>query len=125
MNQLDPDILSEAVLDELTVSVQGDRMFVVELIEAYLADGENHVADAEAAIAAGDAAALVRPAHTLKSSSATVGAERMAATARALESVGRSGSIDATARDQLTALREAWSEAGDVLRAWVARGSAS
>ena len=47
-----------------------------ELVDAYLAEAPAHLDAIEAAVAAGDAAALVRPAHTLKSSSATLGAMR-------------------------------------------------
>ncbi|MCA1570515.1 MAG: Hpt domain-containing protein [Chloroflexi bacterium] len=125
MNESDPDVLNESVLDELSSSVQGDRSFVVELIEAYLADGESHVADVEAAVAAGDAPALVRPAHTLKSSSATVGAERLAALARILETAGRSGTLDTAAGEHVAGLRQAWGEAGAMLRAWIERGGGS
>lgn len=122
MNQPQPAILDEEVLDELRASVEGDRAFVVELVEAYLSDGATHVAEVEAAVSAGDAAALVRPAHTLKSSSATVGALRLAGLARELEVLARSGAMDARAPERLPPLREAWEAAAAALRGWVARG---
>ena len=122
MNQPAPAILDEGVLDELRSSVNGDRSFVVELIEAYLADGASHVAEVEAAVSDGDAGSLVRPAHTLKSSSATVGAQRLAGLARELEVAGRSGSIDASIGERVPQLRDAWEEATAALRAWVERG---
>ena len=112
-----PPVLDEAVLAELSASVQGDRSFVVELINAYLADGAAHVDAIEAAIAADDAAALVRPAHTLKSSSATVGAQRLAAASRELEMAGRSGSIGSASA---ATLREGWDAAVVTLGAWIA-----
>ena len=115
-------VLNESVLDELRSSVGDDRGFVVDLIRAYLSDGEKHVADVEAAMAAGGAAALVRPAHTLKSSSATVGAESLAATARELELAGRSGTLGDVAAEQAAGLRAAWNEAGAALRAWIGAG---
>jgi len=121
VNENEAGVLSETVLDELRSSVQGDRAFVVDLIEAYLSDGESQVSDVEAALAAGDPAALVRPAHTLKSSSATVGAERLASAARALESAGRSGALDETVGAQVARLRAAWREAAEALRGWIAR----
>ena len=92
-DQGQPPVLDEATLAELSASVEGDRAFVVELINAYLADGGAQVDAIEAAVAADDAEALVRPAHTLKSSSATVGALRLAAASRELEMAGRSGSL--------------------------------
>jgi HPt (histidine-containing phosphotransfer) domain-containing protein len=119
VNESQAPVLNETVLDELRSSVQGDRAFVVDLVETYLSDGEAHVADVEAAMAAADASALVRPAHTLKSSSATVGAEQLAGLARGLEMAGRSGSLDAAAGEQVASLREAWREAAQALRAWI------
>ena len=119
---MNASVLNESILDDLRSSVGDDRGFVVDLIEAYLADGENHVAEVEAAMAAGDAAALVRPAHTLKSSSATVGAESLAATARDLEVAGRSGTLGEGAAEGGARLRVAWNEAAVALRAWIAAG---
>jgi two-component system, sensor histidine kinase len=114
--------IDEKVLDDLSASVQGDTAFVRELIDAYLADSVAQLDAAEAALAAGDAAGLVRPAHTLKSSSATVGATRLAATARSLEMAARAEEL---ATDEATvaagALRTEWDAAASALRAWVAR----
>jgi HPt (histidine-containing phosphotransfer) domain-containing protein len=118
-----PPVLDEAILAELSASVQGDRAFVVELITAYLADGAEQVDAIEAAIAAEDAAALVRPAHTLKSSSATVGAQRLAGVSRELEMAGRSGSVASTSPAAVT-LRADWEAAVAALEGWVAEGSA-
>ena len=112
-----PPVLDGSILAELGASVQGDRAFVVELINAYLADGPAHVDAIEAAIAADDPAALVRPAHTLKSSSATVGAQRLAAVSRELEMAGRSGTIGSASA---AAVRADWDAAVAALGAWVA-----
>ncbi len=122
MTESNPQVLNEAVLEELEASVQGDRAFIVDLVETYLADGASHVVDVVAAMTAADASALVRPAHTLKSSSATVGAERLAAMARRLEAAGRSGIIEADLGDEAARLDVAWDEAVDALRAWIRRG---
>ena len=121
MNEPDEPILDEAILAELSHSVEGDDAFVRELIDAYAADGASHLAAIESAGAGGDADALVRPAHTLKSSSATLGAPRVAAVARRLEMAGRSGTIDsdATAGD-LAIVRSEWEAAVAALRGWIA-----
>ena len=116
-DQGQPPVLDEATLAELSASVEGDRAFVVELINAYLADGGAQVDAIEAAVAADDAEALVRPAHTLKSSSATVGALRLAAASRELEMAGRSGSVGS---DSAATLRSDWDAAVAALGAWVA-----
>ena len=118
MNEPDEPILDEAILAELSHSVEGDDAFVRELIDAYAADGASHLAAIESAGAGG---VLVRPAHTLKSSSATLGAPRVAAVARRLEMAGRSGTIDsdATAGD-LAIVRSEWEAAVAALRGWIA-----
>jgi HPt (histidine-containing phosphotransfer) domain-containing protein len=116
----DLPVLDEAVLDELAASVGGDRAFVVELIEAYLADGAAQVDAITAAIGDGRAEALERPAHTLKSSSATLGAHRLAATSRTLELAARAGSVDGSIEgDVATVLRADWEAAAAALRRWV------
>ena len=117
-----PDV-DERILDDLLASVEGDRAFVIDLIEAYLSDGAEQVAQVEAAIDAANLEALVRPAHSLKSSSATVGAARLAAMARELELAGREGRLDDGGARGM-ALRTAWEAGGSALRAWIARGAA-
>ena len=89
-----PDVLDQAVVAELRDSVGGDEEFVKELVAAYLAESPGYLeAMAEAAMA-GDAAAVVRPAHTVKSSSAALGALRLAATCKQIEFAAREGRVD-------------------------------
>lgn len=114
-------MVDETVLDELRTSVGGDDAFVRELIEAYLADSGAQLDRIEAALAADDAEALVRPAHTLKSSSATVGAMKLSALARTLEMAGRSGSLgDEATRAAAGTLRDVADTTMAELRAWIA-----
>jgi HPt (histidine-containing phosphotransfer) domain-containing protein len=120
----DTPVLSATVLEELAASVGEDRAFVAQLIDAYLTDSPAQLEAVESAVTAGDTAALVPPAHTLKSSSATLGAQRVASEARALEMAGRAGSIDEEARSVASTLRATWDEAAAALRAWTA-GEAS
>ena len=117
-------ILDEAVLDELRASVQGDHAFVVELIEAYVVDGAGHIEAMASAVDASDAEALVRPAHTLKSSSATLGAAHVATIARELEMRGRSGTLGPAVGDLLGVVRGQWPATIAALRAWAVRESA-
>lgn len=114
----DAPIVDAAVLEELAASVGGDRGFVLQLIEAYHADSAGQLQAVEEAVAAGDAPALVRPAHTLKSSSATLGAQRLSLQARALERAGRSGTLDEEARTVARSLRRDWEATMAALRAW-------
>jgi HPt (histidine-containing phosphotransfer) domain-containing protein len=80
-------------IDRLLESVGADEAFLDELTEAYLADAPVHLAAIRGALDAGSAEDLVRPAHTLKSSSATVGALTLSGYARELELDARSGSV--------------------------------
>ena len=120
MNEPEGEILDRVVVDELVASVGGDRAFVVHLVETFVADSAGQIDAVEAAVDGDDAARLVRPAHTLKSSSATVGATRLASRARMLEVAGRSGRIDDEARSVASTLRADWQTAVAALRAWTA-----
>lgn len=104
-------------------STGDDIGFVRELVETYLADTPAQLAAMAEAVEADDAAALVRPAHTLKSSSATVGAMRLSSVARELEMAGRSGSLGPDARTGLDAARAEWKAAADAIAAWLERAS--
>jgi HPt (histidine-containing phosphotransfer) domain-containing protein len=67
---------------------------------------------------------LVRPAHTLKSSSATVGAMRLSSVARELEMAGRTGSLEASVRESLDSARAEWTTAQEAFAAWLQEASA-
>jgi HPt (histidine-containing phosphotransfer) domain-containing protein len=113
-------ILDEAVLAELKATTGDDPAFVRELVDSYLAEAPAQSEGIAAAISGSDAAALVRPAHTLKSSSATVGAMRLATVARRLEITGRSGALDDGASADLDTLRVEWSAAVEAFQTWLA-----
>ncbi len=72
----------------------GDLEFLDELVDTYLSDATEQLAALRQAAADGDAAGVVRPAHTLKSSSASVGAMALSEQCRSLEADGRSGVIE-------------------------------
>jgi HPt (histidine-containing phosphotransfer) domain-containing protein len=121
MSELHDEALDLGVIDGLRASVEGDTAFVIELIEAFLADSAMQLDAIEAAVAAGDAEATVRPAHTLKSASATLGAMPLSVAARTLEMAGRSGSLDADdARAAAASIRGEWEAAAAALHAWSA-----
>lgn len=118
MDESDAPVLDAGVLSELNGSVGGDREFVVELIRTFLSDGTEQVEAIATAVSAGDDQALVRPAHTLKSSAATLGARRLSAMARSLEMAGRSGSLAASLAKDVEALHTEWEAATSALMAW-------
>ena len=121
MSDLHDGALDLGVIDGLRASVEGDTAFVIELIEAYLTDSATQLDAIESAVAAGDAEAVVRPAHTLKSASATLGAMALSVAARTLEMAGRGGSLDGEdARTAVDRIRADWEAAAAALNAWSA-----
>jgi two-component system sensor histidine kinase/response regulator len=73
--------------------------FLIELIDVYLKDTPNRVMRLRQALDGGDPEAFVREAHTLKSSSASVGAMGLSTLAREMESAGRSGKMQTVASE--------------------------
>jgi HPt (histidine-containing phosphotransfer) domain-containing protein len=120
MHEPDPPILDEATLADVRASVADDAEFVVDLVRTYLADGPTHLTAIADAVAADDAAALMRPAHTLKSSSATIGAMRISGRARRIEIAARTGTIDEATRADAEQLDDDWSATAQALEGWMA-----
>jgi HPt (histidine-containing phosphotransfer) domain-containing protein len=73
--------------------------FLVELIGDYVDDSTARVARLRQAAVAGDVEALTLEAHTLKSSSASLGAQSLSALAKRLEELGRAGDLAALTQD--------------------------
>lgn len=71
--------------------------FLIELIDVYLDDTPTRLAQLQRAVDNGDADTLSREAHTLKSSSANVGAMTLSAIAQRIEQAGRAGSAASAA----------------------------
>ena len=74
----------------------GQRGLVGRLVDAYLRSSMDLLEQIRAAHAAEDAQALGEAAHTLKSSSAQLGAETVSALAKELEMRGRQRSLEGT-----------------------------
>lgn len=85
--------LDPAGLERLLEITGGDLEFVDELVDTFLDDAEAQLAAMDAAVAAGDPEALVRPAHSLKSNSDNVGATALRDLARQLEADGKAGAV--------------------------------
>lgn len=88
-----PEPLDRAALDELLAMAGGDADLYVELLDTFLTDATQYAAELDAAAAGADDAALVRPAHSLKSNAMNVGATRLADLCRSLEADARSGAV--------------------------------
>ena len=79
VRQLDPD---------------GQDRLLARLIALYRDDSSQLLADIDNGMKASDAEAIARAAHTLKSSSANLGATNVAAIARQIESSARNGDLN-------------------------------
>ncbi len=86
-------IVDPAAFAHLLEITGNDLEFVDELVDTFLDDAGTQLAAMRAAVTAGDVEALVRPVHSLKSSSANVGAAALAEACRALEADARSGAV--------------------------------
>ena len=91
---------------EITRDDHGVR---VERIDTDHEDGETQLEAMAAAGSADDAEAMIRPAHSLKSSSANVGATGLTELCRALEADARSGTIP-NAADRVSACRRGFDD---------------
>ena len=84
--------LDPAAMTRLLEITGGDQEFVDELIDTFIDDARRR-SRRSAPAAAGDIAAVVRPAHSLKSNAANVGATVLADLCRALEADARAGDV--------------------------------
>lgn len=103
-------VLDQEVLEELYDIMEAGTS---ALLQEYVNNAPGLLADVERAAGAGDATAMVLPAHSLKSSSANVGAMKVSELAKKLEFMGReddmSQAID-TAQQLLAAFSDAQRE---------------
>jgi CheY-like chemotaxis protein len=76
-----------------------DSTFLLSIVEQFMQDASVHIATLRVAADTGDAVALERAAHTLQSTSASVGALGMAALCHSLQGLGRTGSVIGAMRD--------------------------
>jgi signal transduction histidine kinase/CheY-like chemotaxis protein/HPt (histidine-containing phosphotransfer) domain-containing protein len=86
-----------------------DSAIVVELIDIFLVDTPQILAEMRGGIATGRAEAVHRAAHTLKSSSASLGVQSLADHCGALETLARAGRLDQAA-DQLRQIEVAYEQ---------------
>jgi two-component system, sensor histidine kinase and response regulator len=85
------DPLDRSVLASLCeLQEEGEPNILDELIELFLTDVPPQLVDLWEAVEAGDACSVERIAHTLKGSTANMGAKRMEALCTELEQIGRS-----------------------------------
>lgn len=95
MNTPDPlasPLIDQAVVKELREILEED---FADLIHTLLRNLPGQLADIQTAFERGDAEALSRAAHKLKSGSGSIGAPQLAELARCLERLGRRGDLAA------------------------------
>jgi HPt (histidine-containing phosphotransfer) domain-containing protein len=90
-NSIDPK-----TLDALRFLDADGTNYLGELIELYLRQSPELLAAIRSAVTRDDPPALQKSAHTLKGSSASLGATKLAAYLKELEMIGRAGSTDGT-----------------------------
>ena len=78
-------MIDEVVVANLKASLGDDVAVVRQLIDIYAKDSPKLLAEAAAGLEKGDVAALIRAAHSLKSTSASMGAVSVLNLSRALE----------------------------------------
>jgi len=88
-------VLDQAALDALLATT--DREFVGELIDVYLEDSPALIAGMRQALADGNRTEFTRAAHSLKSSSASLGATNLSVLAKELETLGKESMLTVAA----------------------------
>ena len=109
------DAIDPVTFANLVEMTGGEMDFVDELVDTFLEDGRNQVDALQAALAGGEAEALVRPAHSLKTGSLSVGALRLGELCRALEEDARRPGAVADAADRVAEIRTALAAAAEAL----------
>jgi PAS domain S-box-containing protein len=91
-----PSAIDTAVLKELQEAVGGEKL-MNDLLAIFLENASKLVSELEQAIAQGDAEKLMRAAHSLRGSSATLGASSLATLCQKLETMGRERQLEGAA----------------------------
>jgi PAS domain S-box-containing protein len=87
-------VLDPAALASLREMVGGEPEFLAELIDTFLADAPQLLADMRGAVEGQDPAGLRLAAHSLKSNSADFGATALSGLCKELEMMGKAGRLD-------------------------------
>ena len=115
------NFLDQSVLASLReLQDEGDPDIVAEVGGLFLKHSPDKVKAILEALETGDAKGLYLAAHSLKSSSAYIGAMRLSALAKDLEMMGRSGTLEG-ARNLAKRLQEEFDLATKALQAEMAR----
>ena len=114
-----PPAIQAATLDELAAATDHD--FVRELIDTYLDDTPRLLAEMRQGLAESQPATVQRAAHSLKSNSASLGAQALSAQAKELEMAAKAGDL-ASAPAHIERLASLYAQAEAELRNWKDEG---
>ena len=106
-------VIDKTTFDELK-EMSGDE-FINELIDTFLEDAPNMIAEIKSGLATNNADIFRRAAHSMKSNAATFGASQLAALTKELEMLGKENKLHETG-DKLKALDEAYASVRDELK---------
>jgi HPt (histidine-containing phosphotransfer) domain-containing protein len=87
-------VLDPAAIDSMREMVGGDDEFLADLIDTFLKDAPQMLADIRQALETGDAETLRRIAHSLKSNSDSFGAMALGELCRELERMGKANALE-------------------------------
>lgn len=107
-------------MSEALERVDGDRAFLTEIVELFLACSDGLVTKLRESLATRNADAVRMAAHALKGSAAELSAREMQQAARRLEETTRKGDFSAL-DTQGKQLEEAVARVSNALRAWLIR----
>ena len=116
------ETIDRRAIDEMLENTGGDPEFVVEIIEDFLADVAIRLEELSTALYAKDSAAAKRAAHTIKGSSRSFGASRLANLAAELEQLSLQSAFESVT-EQLPDLRAELDRVGEALRQEQARST--
>ena len=98
-----PLLAPEAIANLRSINPDDDGSFLGQLVDLFLADTPQRIAEMETALAQHRGADLGHLAHAVKGSAANFGATRLVALCFELEQLGKSNQLD-SAREKLAAL---------------------
>jgi HPt (histidine-containing phosphotransfer) domain-containing protein len=111
------DVLDMRILAELReLGGEDDPGLIAELIDIFLSDAPQRLQDISRGLTSGDLATVERAAHTLKSSSANIGAIGLSRICREMEQNARERKLDAI-QPLFARSRQAMSEVQSALEA--------
>lgn len=93
LTTMNPNAIDPATVTALRELNPDDPGFLRELIDVFLEDVPQRIAELERALAAQDAALFARAAHTIKGSCANFGATPLAQVALTMEKHGKAGAL--------------------------------